>query len=131
MNKLGLKGIHHIAIICSDYNQSKHFYVDILGLEIITETYRKERQSFKLDLALNGTYVIELFSFLNPPKRPSGPEAQGLRHLAFEVNDIDEAIANLNEKRVSTEPIRIDELTGKRFTFFSDPDDLPLELYEI
>ena len=102
----------------------------ILGLEIIEETYRAARQSYKLDLALNGKYIIELFSFPNPPKRPSRPEAQGLRHLAFEVNNIEEAIASLKEKGILVEPIRTDELTGKRFTFFSDPDDLPLELYE-
>lgn len=125
-----INGIHHISIICSNYDKSKHFYVAILGLEIIKETYRAERQSYKLDLALNGKYILELFSFPNPPKRPSHPEAQGLRHLAFEVDDIKEVIANLKEKGVSTEAIRIDELTGKRFTFFSDPDDLPLELYE-
>ena len=130
MNKIALKSIHHIAIICSDYNKSKHFYVDVLGLEIIKETYRKERQSYKLDLALNGRYIIELFSFSNPPKRPSRPEAQGLRHLAFEVNDIEEAVANLKEKGILVKPIRTDELTGKRFTFFNDPDNLPIELYE-
>lgn len=130
LNKIELKGIHHIAIICSDYGKSKHFYVDVLGLEIIKETYRTARQSYKLDLALNGTYIIELFSFSNPPKRPSRPEAQGLRHLAFNVNNIEEAIANLKEKGIPVEPIRTDELTGKRFTFFNDPDDLPLELYE-
>lgn len=130
LNKIQLHSIHHIAIICSDYNRSKHFYVDILGLEIIKETYREKRKSYKLDLALNGTYVIELFSFPNPPKRPSRPEAQGLRHLAFEVASLENTIAFLEEKGVKTEPIRRDELTAKRFTFFEDPDNLPLELYE-
>lgn len=130
LNKIQLNSIHHIAIICSDYKTSKHFYVDILGLEIIKETYRAARQSYKLDLSLNGTYIIELFSFPSPPKRTSQPESQGLRHLAFEVNDIEIAIVSLGEKGISTEAIRTDELTGKRFTFFSDPDNLPLELYE-
>lgn len=131
MNKIGLKGIHHIAIICSDYKKSKHFYVDILGFEIIGETYRKERQSYKLDLSLNGIYIIELFSFPSPPDRSSRPEAKGLRHLAFEVNDIEIVISSLKEKGIETEAIRTDEPTGKRFTFFNDPDNLPLELYEM
>ncbi|WPZ09296.1 SMU1112c/YaeR family gloxylase I-like metalloprotein [Roseivirga spongicola] len=123
--------VHHIAIICNDYSRSKQFYTEILGLEIIREVYREERQSYKLDLALNGEYIIELFSFPNPPERPSRPEAQGLRHLAFEVEDIEEAVDSLNSRGVITEPIRVDEYTGKRFTFFSDPDNLPLELYEV
>lgn len=126
-----LKKIHHIAIICSDYAMSKHFYTEILGLQVIREVFREERDSYKLDLALNGEYVIELFSFPNPPKRPSRPEAQGLRHLAFEVENIDKAVEELSSKGVELEPIRIDEFTSKRFTFFSDPDDLPLELYEL
>lgn len=130
MNSKHLNSIHHIAIICSDYEKSKHFYVNVLGLEIIKETYRMERQSYKLDLALNGTYTIELFSFPNPPKRPSRPEAQGLRHLSFEVDDIENVVSHLKEKGVLAEDIRTDKLTGKRFTFFNDPDDLPLELYE-
>ncbi|MGB5371333.1 MAG: VOC family protein [Flavobacteriaceae bacterium] len=125
-----LKSIHHIAIICTNYEVSKHFYVEVLGLQIITETFRKERNSYKLDLALNGEYVIELFSFPNPPKRPSRPEAAGLRHLAFEVDDIEKSIAHLNRKGVITEVVRIDAATQKRFTFFEDPDCLPLELYE-
>ncbi|MFN3849265.1 MAG: VOC family protein [Spirosomataceae bacterium] len=125
-----LNKVHHIAIICSDYPKSKHFYTDILGLEIIQEVYREARDSYKLDLKLNENYVIELFSFPNPPARPSRPEALGLRHLAFEVNDVAAAAAELNAKGVQTEPIRIDEYTGKRFTFFADPDDLPLEFYE-
>ena len=126
-----LKKVHHIAIICSDYEKSKFFYTNILGLEIMQEIYRLERQSYKLDLALNGNYIVELFSFPNPPARVSRPEACGLRHLAFEVDDIEKTIAELNKKGVETEPIRIDEFTNKRFTFFADPDDLPIELYEI
>ncbi|TDO22619.1 SMU1112c/YaeR family gloxylase I-like metalloprotein [Pedobacter duraquae] len=123
--------IHHIAIICSNYTVSKDFYTRILGLEILSEVYRAERKSYKLDLAVNGVYQIELFSFENPPARPSGPEASGLRHLAFEVDDIEVVIARLNAAGVTTENIRVDEFTGKRFTFFADPDNLPLELYEI
>lgn len=126
-----LKSIHHIAIICSDYEISKQFYTEILGLEIIREVYREERDSYKLDLALNSHYIIELFSFPHPPKRISQPEATGLRHLAFQVENLDNCIAELNSKNIKTEPIRTDEFTGKRFTFFSDPDGLPLELYEI
>ena len=122
--------VHHIAIICSDYQKSKHFYVEVLGLDIMTEVFREERQSYKLDLALNGEYIIELFSFPNPPKRPSRPEAQGLRHLAFEVDDVTLERQRLMDKGISVEPIRTDEFTGRKFTFFADPDDLPLELYE-
>ncbi len=125
-----LKAVHHIAIICSDYPTSKRFYTEILELEILQEIYREERDSYKLDLALNGNYIIELFSFPNRPKRPSFPEAQGLRHLAFQVEDIEKTVSKLNKKGVETEEIRIDPHTGKKFTFFSDPDDLPLELYE-
>jgi len=127
---LTLSKIHHIAIICSDYEKSKHFYTQILGFSIIRETYRAERNSYKLDLALQENYVIELFSFPSPPPRPSRPESCGLRHLAFEVEDLKSAIAHLESKGVEVEPIRIDELTGKAFTFFADPDGLPLELYE-
>ena len=127
---MNLNKIHHIAIICSDYEVSKKFYMEILGLETIREVYRKERNSYKLDLALNGNYIIELFSFPNPPKRVSQPEAAGLRHLAFEVDNLEESIKELNQKEISTEPIRTDEFTGKRFTFFADPDELPIELYE-
>ncbi len=130
MHKLKLGKIHHIAIICSDYEVSKTFYTEVLNLEIVRETYRAERQSYKLDLKINDEYQIELFSFPNPPKRRSQPEACGLRHLAFEVIDIDEAISILNRRGVITESIRVDELTKKRFTFFADPDGLPLELYE-
>jgi glyoxylase I family protein len=125
-----LNKIHHTAIICSDYQKSKHFYTQILGLEILQEIYREERQSYKLDLALNGNYAIELFSFPNPPKRPSKPEATGLRHLAFEVINLDETVAFLNTKNIESEPIRIDEMTQKRFTFIADPDELPIEFYE-
>ena len=125
-----LNRIHHIAVICSDYEKSKAFYTEVLGLEIIREIYREERQSYKLDLALNGQYIIELFSFPSPPKRPSRPEGTGLRHIAFEVNDLNTAIEELKNKNLICEPARVDETTGKRFTFFSDPDDLPIELYE-
>ena len=121
--------IHHVAIICSDYEISKEFYVEKLGFEIIREIYREERQSYKLDLKI-GESQIELFSFPNSPKRPSYPEACGLRHLAFEVNDIEEAVKELKGKNIQVEEIRIDEYTGKKFTFFNDPDGLPLELYE-
>lgn len=126
-----LKKVHHIAIICSDYQKSKHFYIEILGLEIIREVYRKERLSYKLDLALNDVYVIELFSFPNPPARVSRPEACGMRHLAFEVSSLETTIKKLETYNIKTEPIRIDEFTQKRFTFFEDPDKLPIELYEI
>lgn len=128
---LKLSHVHHIAIICSDYKKSKQFYTEILGLKVIREVYRDERKSYKLDLALNNNYCIELFSFPNPPKRVSKPEACGLRHLAFAVENLNQTIAFLNSKNISTEPIRIDEFTNKRFTFISDPDDLPIEFYEI
>lgn len=125
-----LNRIHHVAIICSDYALSKHFYVDILGLEVVQEVYREERKSYKLDLTVGGLYQIELFSFENPPERPSRPEAVGLRHLAFEVDDVAVVAAELNAKGVKTEAVRIDEYTGKQFTFFADPDGLPLEIYQ-
>ena len=128
---LNLNSIHHIAIICSDYKKSKAFYTEILGLEVLQEVYRKERDSYKLDLALNGQYVIELFSFPNPPKRPSRPEAVGLRHLAFSTPDLNACVAELAKYQIESEPIRIDEFTGKRFTFISDPDELPIEFYEV
>jgi glyoxylase I family protein len=127
---LTLNKVHHIAILCSDYQKSKTFYTEVLGLTIIREIYREERQSYKLDLALNGTYIVELFSFPNPPKRPSRPEAVGLRHLAFEVINLDETVAFLNSIKMESEPIRIDETTEKRFTFIADPDELPIEFYE-
>jgi len=124
------KRIHHVAIICTDYTVSKNFYVNILGLTVVQEVYREERNSYKLDLSVNGLYQIELFSFENPPGRPSRPEAAGLRHLAFEVDDVAAVAAALNAKGVETEALRIDEYTGKKFTFFTDPDGLPLELYQ-
>lgn len=127
---MNLKKVHHIAVICSDYEKSKAFYIDILGLKEIREVFREERNSYKLDLALNDEYVIELFSFPNPPIRPSYPEAAGLRHLAFSVDDIERAIEELNTKGVQTEPVRIDPFTKRKCTFFNDPDGLPLELYE-
>ncbi|ARJ41059.1 VOC family protein [Pantoea alhagi] len=127
---LDIKKVHHIAIIASDYARSKAFYCDILGFTLQQEVYREARDSWKGDLALNGEYLIELFSFPTPPARISHPEACGLRHLAFAVNDIDRACELLTEKGVACEPVRIDPLTGKRFTFFSDPDNLPLELYQ-
>ncbi len=127
---LTLQHIHHIAIICSDYERSKQFYTDILGFTIHQEVYRAARQSYKLDLCLNGQYLIELFSFPDPPPRPSGPEACGLRHLAFAVPNIEAAVNWLGSQGVMVEAIRTDEYTGRRFTFFADPDGLPLELYE-
>ena len=126
-----IAGLHHVAIIASDYARSKHFYTEVLGLKIIEETHRAERNSYKLDLAIPGGSQIELFSFPNPPPRPSYPEACGLRHLAFSVANLDREVAELMEKGISVEPIRVDELTGKRFTFFPDPDGLPIEFYEI
>lgn len=128
---LKIRQIHHVAIICSDYERSKKFYVEVLGCDVVAEHYRENRQSHKLDLALNGQYCIELFSFVQPPVRTSRPEARGLRHLAFAVADLDESIRWLNDNNVTTEAVRVDEYTGKRFTFFADPDDLPLEIYEL
>jgi glyoxylase I family protein len=125
-----LNRIHHLAIICSDYNKSKAFYTDVLGLKIERENYRQERDSYKCDLSLNGKYIIELFSFPNPPARLSRPEGTGLRHLAFEVDNIEDVIVHLSKNDIVVEPIRIDEFTGKRFTFFADPDELPIEIYE-
>ncbi|WP_460558784.1 VOC family protein [Ferruginibacter profundus] len=127
---LQLNHIHHIAIICKDYAISMKFYTEILGFTVVQEIYRKERDSYKADLSLNGQYVIELFSFPDPPSRPTRPEATGLRHIAFEVNDMDATVAELNKHRVAIEPVRIDEFTGKKFTFIADPDDLPIEFYE-
>ena len=126
-----LKGVHHIAIICSNYEKSKDFYTNILGLSIVREVYREQRQSYKLDLALNEQYIIELFSFPNPPARTSSPESCGLRQLACSVNNIQESVSALTAKGVELEPIRIDEFTNKQFTFFADPDGLPIELYEL
>ena len=127
---LKLNKIHHIAIICSDYEKSKHFYTQILSLEVVQEIYRTERQSYKLDLAVNGQYAVELFSFPNPPKRVSRPEASGLRHLAFEVDDIEATRNFLISQNITSEAIRIDEYTDKQFFFISDPDDLPIEFYQ-
>ena len=131
MGKLGITQVHHIAIICSDYDRSKAFYTEVLGFDIIQEVYRETRDSYKLDLALNGQYIIELFSFPNPPVRPSRPEACGMRHLAFQVEDLDLVVQEINAQKIAIEPIRVDEFTGKRFTFMADPDDLPIEFYEI
>ncbi|HEY9155130.1 MAG TPA: VOC family protein [Opitutaceae bacterium] len=122
--------IHHVAIICSDYTASKHFYTKVLGLPILAETYREKRDSYKLDLQIPGGAQIELFSFPGAPTRLSYPEARGLRHLAFAVTDIHAAIRDLESHQIAVEPVRIDELTGQAFTFFADPDGLPLELYE-
>lgn len=127
---MAIRAFHHVAIIASDYARSRAFYVDGLGLPVIAETYRAARDSWKLDLALPGGGQIELFSFPSPPPRASRPEACGLRHLAFAVADLEAEIAALNARGMATEPIRVDELTGRRFTFFADPDGLPLELYE-
>ena len=123
--------IHHIAIICSNYEVSKKFYTEILGLNVIREVYREERQSYKLDLAIDDDYVIELFSFPNPPKRPSRPESCGLRHLAFAVENVEEKRTELLQKGIDGEEVRIDEFTEKKFFFIADPDDLPLEFYEM
>jgi len=124
------KRIHHVAVICSNYEKSKRFYVGTLGLEVVREVFREERQSFKLDLKVGNTYQIELFSFPNPPGRASSPEACGLRHIAFEVDDVEGTAQRLKGKGVDVEPIRVDEYTNKRFTFFRDPDGLPIEIYE-
>jgi len=125
-----IQQLHHVAIICSDYERSKAFYTEVLPFEIIAETYRAERNSYKLDLTVPGGNQIELFSFPDPPMRPTRPEAMGLRHIAFLVKDLDAEIAHLLAKGISVEPIRIDPMTTQRFTFFSDPDGLPIELYE-
>ncbi|WP_114241024.1 VOC family protein [Dyella sp. C9] len=125
-----LTAIHHVALICSDYPRSRAFYSETLGLRIIREAYRAERDSWKLDLEVSPGVSLELFSFPGAPSRPSRPEAQGLRHLAFAVPDIDAVIATLAQRGVACEPVRVDEYTGRRFTFFADPDDLPIELYE-
>ena len=125
-----LNKLHHVAIICSDYDRSKRFYTEILGLPVISETYRAERNSYKLDLRIGGHCQIELFSFPTPPARLTRPEACGLRHLAFHVPDIEGAIKHLQSHGVISEPLRLDELTQKKFTFFADPDGLPIELYE-
>lgn len=125
-----LKRIHHAAIICSDYARSRHFYTEVLGLRIVAEHYRAHRDSYKLDLALPDGSQVELFSFPNAPERPSYPEARGLRHLAFAVEDLPACKEHLEAQGIAVEPVRTDEYTGRRYTFFADPDDLPLELYE-
>ncbi|MFH4557541.1 MULTISPECIES: SMU1112c/YaeR family gloxylase I-like metalloprotein [Vibrio] len=122
--------IHHVAIICSDYSKSKRFYTKVLGLKVIAENYREARDSYKLDLALPDGSQVELFSFPDAPERPSFPEAQGLRHLAFQVDDVEHVKEYLEAREIEVEPIRIDEFTGKAFTFFKDPDGLPLEVYQ-
>ena len=125
-----LSRLHHIAVIAADYKISKHFYTQILGLEVIREVYREARDSYKLDLLLPDGTQIELFSFPNPPLRPTHPEARGARHIAFEVEDLDACVSHLESNGVSVEPVRVDGFTNQRFTFFPDPDGLPLELYE-
>jgi len=127
---LKLLKVHHIAVICSDYQKSKWFYTKVLGLEIIRETFRQERNSYKLDLALSGEYCVELFSFPEPPARLTQPETTGLRHLAFAVENINTAIETLKKLNIDCEAIRVDEFTNKKFTFLRDPDNLPIELYE-
>ncbi|MCS0025482.1 SMU1112c/YaeR family gloxylase I-like metalloprotein [Vibrio antiquarius] len=122
--------IHHVAIICSDYPRSKRFYTELLGLKVIAENYREARDSYKLDLALPDGSQVELFSFPDAPERPSFPEAQGLRHLAFQVDDVEHVKEYLEAREIEVEPVRIDEFTGKAFTFFKDPDGLPLEVYQ-
>ncbi len=126
-----IKSIHHVAILTDDYEQSKKFYTEVLGFTVLAETYREERASYKLDLAINGHYQIELFSFPEFKERQSFPEAKGLRHLAFAVDDIEEAVNELISKKVNVQGIRTDELTNKRFCFFYDPNGQPLELYEL
>ncbi|WP_269684213.1 SMU1112c/YaeR family gloxylase I-like metalloprotein [Flavobacterium lacustre] len=127
---LSINKVHHIAIICSDYQKSKHFYTETLGLTIVQEIFREERESYKLDLALNGTFIVELFSFKNAPKRVSAPEATGLRHLAFEVNNIQETRNYFTSQNINAEEIRMDIHTQKNYFFIADPDDLPIEFYE-
>lgn len=128
---MNIEAIHHIAILTDNYELSKRFYTEVLGFSIIQETYREDRQSFKLDLSINGVYQIELFSFPEYRERASFPEAKGLRHLAFSVENIDTAVAELRENKIAVQDTRIDEITGKRFCFFYDPNGQPLEFYEI
>ena len=125
-----IERIHHVAIICSDYKRSKNFYTEVLGFRIIEEPYRAERDSYKLDLRVGDRDRIELFSFPNPPERVSRPEARGLRHLAFQVERVEAIAEELRAQGIEVEPVRVDEITGNKFTFFRDPDDLPLEIYE-
>ncbi|WP_114789035.1 VOC family protein [Niabella yanshanensis] len=126
-----IEKLHHIAIICSDYERSKKFYTEVLGFTIEQEVFRAERNSHKLDLSLNGQYLIELFSFPDPPERLTRPEATGLRHIAFSVTNIADTVKYLQSKNITPEPVRTDEFTGKKFTFFTDPDLLPIEVYEL
>jgi glyoxylase I family protein len=125
-----LSSIHHVALICSDYPRSRQFYTQVLGLRILAEVYREARGSYKLDLGLPDGSQLELFSFPDPPPRPSYPEACGLRHLAFAVADIDACVAELKAQAIAVEDVRVDEYTGRRYTFFADPDGLPIEFYE-
>ena len=127
---LKIRRIHHIAVIVSNYEVSKNFYTDIIGFKILKETYRANKKSYKLDLLTESGIQIEMFSFPTPPKRLTNPEAIGLRHLAFEVRNVETAVKYLEKNGIDVEPIRIDKITGKKFTFFKDPDGLPLELYE-
>ncbi len=126
-----LPALHHVAIICADYARSKKFYTEVLGFGVVREVFRAERQSWKLDLAIDERTHIELFSFPAPPPRPTRPEACGLRHLAFAVPDLAAAVKELARRGVAAEPVRVDETTGSRFTFFADPDGLPIEIYEV
>lgn len=126
---MNLTTIHHIAIIVSNYEVSKDFYVNKLGFEIIRENYRPARKDYKLDLRL-GDCELEIFGVSNPPKRLTRPEACGLRHLAFAVEDVEATVKELEYIGIVCEPIRVDEFTGKKMTFFADPDGLPLELHE-
>ncbi len=126
-----IEKLHHIAIICSNYETSKAFYTEVLGFTIEQEVFRAERNSYKLDLSLKGQYLIELFSFPHPPERLTRPEATGLRHIAFSVTNIGDTVKYLQSKNILPEPVRVDEFTGKKFTFFTDPDLLPIEVYEL
>ena len=131
MAKLEILKLHHVAIICSNYQKSKQFYTEVLGFEIAQEIYREDRKSYKLDLSLNGQYLIELFSFPEPPQRITRPEATGLRHISFAVKNIENAVEYFNSININTEQIRIDEHTNRKFTFLKDPDNLPIEIYEL
>ena len=128
---MNIKGIHHVAILTNEYERSKAFYTKVLGFVIVKETYREERKSYKLDLAINGQYQVELFSFPEYKERASFPEQKGLRHLAFSVDNIEQSVAELITKGVEVQGIRVDEITNKKFCFFYDPNGQPLELYEI
>ena len=126
---MDLSKVHHVAIIGSDYERSRHFYVDLLGFQVIRENYREARGDHKIDLRL-ADMELELFIIPGRPARPSYPEANGLRHLAFRVDSVEKTAAELNAIGIATEPIRVDEYTGKKMTFFADPDGLPLEIHE-